>query len=47
VDGAETGGLGKMTDRERDDFRGGMTAVLGYLEGFWMGLDSRPVSHAV
>src|SRR2546426_233637 len=46
VDGAETGGLGKMTERERDDFRGGMTAVLGYLEGFWMGLDSRPVSHA-
>jgi pyrroloquinoline-quinone synthase len=45
VDGAEAGGLGKMTEREREDFRRGMTAVLDYLEGFWMGLDSRPVSH--
>jgi hypothetical protein len=46
VDGGDTGGLGKMTERERDDFRRGTTAVLDYLEGFWMGLESRPVSHA-
>src|SRR5438270_5230736 len=46
LDGGDTGGLGKMTEREHEDFRRGMTAVLDYLEGFWMGLDSRPVSHA-
>ena len=46
MDGGETGGLGKMTERERVDFRRGVSAVLDYLEGFWMGLASRPVSHA-
>ena len=46
VDGSEAAGLGKMTQREHEDFRRGMTAVLDYLEGFWMGLASRPVSHA-
>lgn len=46
VDGAGAAGSGKMTEQEREDFRRGMTAVLDYLEGFWMGLDSRPVSHA-
>src|SRR5436309_2649400 len=45
-DGREAAGLGKMTQREHEDFRRGMTAVLDYLEGFWMGLASRPVSHA-
>src|SRR5438132_1342782 len=44
VDGES--GLGKMSEREHEDFRLGMTAVLDYLEGFWMGLASRPVSHA-
>src|SRR2546425_9003063 len=42
VDGAETGGLGKMTERERDDFRGGMTAGLGYPERVLVGPGSRP-----
>lgn len=46
VDGAESDGFGKMSEREREDFRRGVKAVLDYLEGFWMGLDSRPVSHA-
>src|SRR3989442_11748033 len=46
VDGGAAGGLGKMTERERDDFRRGVTAVLDYLEGFWMGLHRRPVTHA-
>src|SRR2546426_9760405 len=41
VDGAETGGLGKMTERERDDFRGGVTAGVGCPGGFWVGLGSR------
>lgn len=27
-----------MSDQERDDFRSGVNAVLGYLEGFWIGL---------
>ena len=28
-----------MSDQEKDDFRCGVNAVLGYLEGFWMGLE--------
>lgn len=28
-----------MSDQEKDDFRGGVKAVLDYLEGFWMGLE--------
>lgn len=28
-----------MSDQEKDDFRRGANAVLGYLEGFWMGLE--------
>jgi pyrroloquinoline quinone (PQQ) biosynthesis protein C len=29
----------RMSNRDEDDFRVGVTAVLGFLEGFWMGLD--------
>ncbi len=46
VDGSESDGFGKMSEREHEDFSRGVKAVLDYLEGFWMGLDSRPVSHA-
>lgn len=46
VDGTDSGGFGKLSDRERDDFSQGVKAVLDYLKGFWMGLDSRPVSYA-
>jgi pyrroloquinoline-quinone synthase len=28
-----------MSDQEKNDFRCGVDAVLGYLEGFWMGLE--------
>lgn len=28
-----------MSDQEKNDFRCGVNAVLGYLEGFWMGLE--------
>jgi pyrroloquinoline-quinone synthase len=34
------GGSGRMSDAEKQDFRRGVKAVLDYLEGFWMGLDS-------
>lgn len=27
-----------MSDQEKEDFRSGVNAVLGYLEGFWIGL---------
>ena len=37
VDGIENHG---MTPEQRDDFRRGTKAVLDYLEGFWMGLES-------
>jgi len=30
-----------MSDQEKNDFRCGVNAVLGYLEGFWMGLELR------
>lgn len=30
-----------MSDQEKEDFRCGVNAVLGYLEGFWMGLERR------
>ena len=30
-----------MSDQEKDDFRYGVSAVLGYLENFWMGLERR------
>jgi len=46
VNGADSEGLGRMSERDRDDFRRGVNAVLDYLEGFWMGLDRRHVSHA-
>jgi pyrroloquinoline quinone (PQQ) biosynthesis protein C len=31
----------QMSDGDEEDFRLGVTEVLGYLEGFWMGLDHR------
>lgn len=46
VDGGGESNPGKMTPEEREDFRRGAAAVLDYLEGFWMGLNNRPVSHA-
>ncbi len=46
VDGVGGSSPGGMTAQEREDFRRGVKAVLDYLEGFWMGLASRPVSHA-
>lgn len=39
VDGGGRTHSGKMTIEEREDFRRGVTAVLDYLEGFWMGLE--------
>jgi pyrroloquinoline quinone (PQQ) biosynthesis protein C len=30
---------GDLSDREKEDFRCGVNAVLGYLEGFWKGLE--------
>ena len=30
-----------MYDQEKEDFRYGVNTVLGYLEGFWMGLERR------
>ena len=38
LDGAEGSGQGKLSAKEREDFREGVNAVLNYLEGFWMGL---------
>src|SRR3989440_5918055 len=46
VDGAGAGGLGKMAEREREDFLRGLTAAVGYVNGVWMGVDSRTVSIA-
>jgi len=39
VDGASGSSSGGMTAQDREDFRRGVTAVLDYLEGFWMGLE--------
>ncbi len=30
-----------MSDREKEDFRYGVNTVLGFLEGFWMGLECK------
>jgi hypothetical protein len=30
---------GRLSGEEREEFRGGMIAVLDYLEGFWKGLN--------
>ncbi len=42
------GGMGcvvnaRMSAREQNDFCRGMNAVLDYLEGFWMGLERKPI----
>jgi hypothetical protein len=42
VQGAAPQGL---TDKNKEDFRTGMIAVLEYLEGFWMGLERQARSH--
>lgn len=34
-----------MSDRDKEDFRFGVIAVLNYLHGFWMGLDRREPPH--
>ncbi len=31
----------RMAKQDKDDFRSGVNAVLGYLEGFWAGLEQR------
>jgi hypothetical protein len=36
VQGAAPNGL---SDRDKEDFRTGVIALLDYLEGFWMGLE--------
>jgi pyrroloquinoline quinone (PQQ) biosynthesis protein C len=41
VDGGGETSSGKMTAEEREDFRQGVTAMLDYLEGFWMGLEGK------
>jgi len=45
VDGTGSVSSGRMTTREREDFRSGVKAVLDYLEGFWMGLENTRASH--
>lgn len=47
-------GSATMSFHQQEDFQHGMTTVLNYLEGFWMGLESRrpadvgqPAPHAV
>jgi pyrroloquinoline-quinone synthase len=43
VEGASNAG---MSDRDKEEFQIGVSAVLSYLEGFWMGLErKRPSSH--
>jgi pyrroloquinoline quinone (PQQ) biosynthesis protein C len=47
VQGAAQAG---MSERDKEDFCSGATAVLNYLEGFWMGLERpspRPREHAM
>src|SRR5262245_36148280 len=38
VEGSSNAG---MSDKDKEDFQIGVTAVLSYLEGFWMGLEHR------
>jgi pyrroloquinoline quinone (PQQ) biosynthesis protein C len=35
-----------MSEEEKNDFRYGVNAVLGYLEGFWMGLEQQRANSA-
>ena len=46
VDGDSHAPHARMSDKEKDDFRLGMNAVLDYLEGFWMGLERKPAGVA-
>jgi len=41
VSAAQSTANAGMSDQEKDDFLYGVTAVLGYLEDFWMGLERR------
>src|SRR5690242_18879253 len=48
VEAAEGGGRQGFSAQDKADFRAGVTAVLDYLEGFWMGLDQQspqPLCH--
>src|SRR5215470_15162001 len=38
VEGASNAG---MSDKDKEDFQGGVSAVLSYLEGFWVGLERK------
>lgn len=46
MDGTSGSGSEGMSPREREDFHRGATAVLDYLEGFWMGLERMKVDDA-
>jgi hypothetical protein len=39
VQAVEGPGQQGLSDQDKEDFRSGVTAVLDYLEGFWMGLE--------
>ncbi|HJT19993.1 MAG TPA: hypothetical protein VJ746_05960, partial [Nitrospira sp.] len=41
VEAAQSMNPAGMSDRDKEDFRVGVTAVLDYLHGFWTGLDRR------
>ncbi len=41
VEGANCTSNTSMSEKEKEDFRLGMKAVLDYLEGFWMGLERK------
>ena len=38
-------GLARLVVQQERDFQEGVTAVLNYLEGFWMGLEHRRPTH--
>ncbi|HJU04790.1 MAG TPA: iron-containing redox enzyme family protein [Nitrospiraceae bacterium] len=44
VEGSAHAGSSGMSMQEREDFRRGVKAVLDYLEGFWLGLETPRVS---
>lgn len=41
VAAVQAAGDAGMSDQDKDDFRCGVNAVLGYLEGFWRGLEGQ------
>jgi pyrroloquinoline-quinone synthase len=44
VAAVQAGDHAGMSDQDKNDFRFGVDAVLGYLEGFWAGLERRKTS---